>query len=484
MSKKSKVNQVSNEIYYGSVPLLRKDKIYGFWDVFLITGAWAIATWAYVQGGENATIVGLKEAFTTAFFGMTLAGIMLTFCTVITTRYGIDIFAYMKALFGYVGLVAMGLILLASLLGYDVINTEVYGSSMMKVLDAFGISLSDKWTPWISITCVLFGVWIALRGPIAVKYATRIMVPALMALGAIIVFTVFLKYSLADLMEVKPLHADEYGSTEENYMTALEWNISFIFAWFTSIGIASRLTKTERKSYWGHLGGFSIVMASFVFLGTLTALAMVSATGKESTDPTDWLIELGGPVTSLFALLFIAIANITTVAVSLYGATISTKVLMPKLNYKITCLLWAAWIVLLVFWGGLWEYYSVFLAVLGASSGSATSLIIVDFFVVRKRKVSMKDLYQINNNQAYKYSKGFNIPALFSFFAGISGYLLIYDPVAAVPRHAIFQYTTATGFAVLVSGLVYLILSLLTPVNNYLRQDIRSPYVKDENNVS
>ena len=49
MKNKSKESQVSNidnidnETYYGIVPLLRKDKIYGFCDVLLVTGAWAIA---------------------------------------------------------------------------------------------------------------------------------------------------------------------------------------------------------------------------------------------------------------------------------------------------------------------------------------------------------------------------------------------------------------------------------------------------------
>src|SRR5690625_4771264 len=105
MNNKSNQNQISNidnienETYYGIVPLLRKDKIYGFWDVLLVTGAWAIATWAYVHGGQIATLIGLKQSLTSTFFGMALAGLVISLCVIITTRYGIDIWIYQKALF-------------------------------------------------------------------------------------------------------------------------------------------------------------------------------------------------------------------------------------------------------------------------------------------------------------------------------------------------------------------------------------------------
>src|SRR5699024_1959733 len=348
----SQIDNISNESYYGIIPLVKKDKIYGFWDVFLVTGAWAIATWAYVQGGEIAAVLGLKQSLSSIFFGMALAGLVISLCVVITTRYGIDIWIYQKALLGYLGLIIFAVIMLATQLGYDVINTEVFASSVIKIMGASGIHLSDSWTPWIATICALLGLWIALRGPIAVRNATRIMVPMLLLIGVIILATVFTKFSFSELLQVKPLYANEYGSNHESYMVVTEWNIAFIFGWFASIGVVSRLTKTERKSYWGHFGGFTFIMASFVSIGVITALAMLAATGTESVDPTDWLLELGGPVLSILSLIFISIANITTVAVSLYGIAISTKVLKPNLKFKYVTTFWAGWIVVLIFWGG------------------------------------------------------------------------------------------------------------------------------------
>lgn len=470
-SKNNQIENIENEAYYGIVPLLHKERIYGFWDVLLVTGAWAIATWAYVHGGQIAQVLGLKQALSSTFFGMALAGLFISLVVIITTRYGIDIWIYQRALLGYLGLIIFAVIMLATQLGYDVINTEVFASSMIKVIGSSGIQLSESWTPWIATICALLGAWIAIRGPIAVRNATRIMVPMLILIGVIILVTVFTKFSITELLEIRPLYSDEYGGTRENYMVVTEWNIAFIFGWFASMGIVSRLAKSEQGSYWGHFGGFTFIMASFISIGVLTALAMLAATGTESVDPTDWLLELGGPVLGILSLIFISVANITTVAVSLYGIAISTKVLKPELKFKYVTLFWTGWIILLIFWGGIWDYYHVFLALLGATAGPIVTLILVDFFLIRKRKISLKDLYKINGRNAYYYTKGINIPAVVSFVLGIIGYLYVYEPLEGVPRSDIFLFTTGTGFGMLVSGLSYYTLSLIPPINRYLRQD-------------
>lgn len=473
MSTKSGLNQLDNEVYYGIIPLLRKDRIYNFWDILLVTGAWAIATWCYVHGGQIATIVGMKEALTATFFGMTIAGLVLCLAIIIPTRHGIDIWVYQRAMFGYVGVVVFAILIIASQFGYEAVNAKVYAGSIMGILDAFGVHPPEAWEPWIASTCIILGGWIALRGPIAVKKATRIMVPSLIAVGIIIVLSVFTKFSFSDLASITPPYIDSYGSSWESYMLVMEWNIAFIFAWFGALGVLARMVKTERASYWGHVGGFSVIMAIFICIGALTALAMYAATGIESVDPTDWLIELGGPLFGLLSLVFIGIANITTQAVALYSLTVSTKIIKPDWSFKKVAIFWSFWCIVLIFWGGIWDYYNVFLALIGATCGPIVALLLVDFYIVRKQKFSMRALYQVDGLNSYRYTGGYNIPVLVSFAAGIAGYFFAYDPINAVPRMEIFLYTTATGFAMLVSAAVYLILNMFKPINAYLRKDIQ-----------
>jgi len=453
--------------------MLRQERVYSFWDVFLATGAWAIATWCYVHGAQIAKIIGLKPAITNTIFSMILVGLMMYFLVIISTRHGIDIWIYQRAVFGYTGVMIFAIFMIAAQFGYPALNAKVYASSIMKIFAASGIPLSSSWSPWIASTCIIFGGIIALRGPIAVKKATRIMVPSLIMVGVIIVASVFIKFSPSALHAVKPPQTDTYSSFWESYMVVTEWNIAFIFAWFVALGVFARLVKTERASYWGHLSGFSGLMAVFICFGALTSLAMLAGSGVHSNDPTDWLIQLGGPLFGLLSLIFIGIANITTQAVAVYSMTVSTKVIKPEWSFNKVAIFWSFWCFMLIFWGGIWDNYNIFLSVVGAVCGPAVSLILVDFYIIRKQRFSFRSLYQVEDENAYAYTKGFNIPAIFAFTLGVIGYIYVYDPIQSLPRSNIFLFTTATGFAVIISGMTYYLLSLIKPINQYLRKDAK-----------
>lgn len=463
------MKNTDGDVYFGIKPLLKSERIYGFWDIVLATGAWAIATWCYVQGGVIASLLGLQEALLVTMCGMVLAGSFIYLIVAIATRYGIDVWIYTRALLGHRGLSLFAFIYIAAQFGYYSINADIYANSVTKIISAAGLDLNESWTPWVALTCVLFGTWIALKGPIAVRTSTRIMVPALMAVGVFITFSVFSKYSFSDLMAITPPQKDAYGDTDISYMLVMEWNLAYVLAWFGALGVLARLVKTERASYWGHMVGFSFIMAAFICIGVLTALALFAATGEMSDDPTEWLIKLGGPELGVVSLVFIVIANVTTQAVGLYSFAVSSKVIIPGLKFKTVTIAWSAWVSLLIFWGGIWEYYSAFLAIVGATAGAIVALVIADFYIVRKQKISLRALYRVGDNHDFDYSWGFNIPAWISFGLGISAYFIVYDPFLATPKSEVFMYTTATGLTVLVSAGSYILMSMLSPVKKYLK---------------
>ncbi len=465
------MNKVDKDVYYGIAPLLNKERIYSYWDIVLATGAWAIATWCYVQGGTVASILGFKEAMTGTFFGMTLAGIVIYLCVIVPTRYGIDIWIYLRALLGHLGLSIFALIYIGGQFGYYSINAEIYANSVYRLSESAGITIPVSWKALIAITCVILGTLIALKGPFAVRTSTRIMVPSLLIIGVIILISVLTQFSFSDLTTITPPSEGAYGDRHTSYMLVMEWNIAYILAWFGALGVLSRLVKTERTSYWGHMTGFSVIMAAFICIGIVTTLAMYATTGIVTDDPTEWLIELGGPWFGILSLIFIIIANVTTQAVGLYSFAVSSKVIFPKLKFKSVTIFWAIWVSLLIFWGGIWEYYEVFLAVIGATAGAVVALFIADFYLVRKQRFSMRSLYRIKGANAYTYTKGFNIPAWISFFIGIAVYFLVYDPLNGTPRSQIFLYTTATGLTMLVSAVAYILFSQITPIKRYVLAD-------------
>ncbi|QQK75745.1 cytosine permease [Salicibibacter cibarius] len=469
-------NNVNDEVFFGTIPVLHKERVYGFKDILFVTGTWSIATWTYVQGGNNVSLLGMKEALTSTLFGMTLAGIILFLAVIITTRYGIDIWVYQRALFGYVGVVFLSVLAIGISMGMLVTNATVYGNSLLYLSESAGFVLNNTWHPWIGSTCIIIGSWIAFKGPIIVKKISRLMVPLFLLVGVIIIYTVFSQFSLSELASIEPLESNAYGSDLANYMMVMEWNIAFVFAWFVALGVYARLVTSERASYWGHLGGFSVLMAIFVCIGSLTALGMLSMTGRTSIDPTEWLVELGGPVLGSLSLILIVLANITTHAVTIYSFSVSTKIVNPTWSYNKVLVFWSIFCVILIFWGGILDYYDVLLSLFGAICGPIIALVLVDFYIIRKRKVSLNSLFQSKGDKAYRYTGGFNIFAILSLTIGILGYLYVYNPITATINSDLFLYTTATGFSMIISGGVYFLFSLIKPFKLYLNKDEEEPY--------
>ena len=464
-------NDVGNEVQYGVIPTLKKDRIYGFWDTVLVTGGYAIATWCYVQGGYLAGMLGFKQVIASTFFVCILTGLIGFLVVKIPDRHGVDIWFYQRAVFGNKAMIILWMIALASTWGYSAINAQLYANSIIKIFQAGGVELGQEWVPWIGMTCIGFGCWVAYKGPVAVRLATRIMVPCLLAVGTIIMILVFKHSSLSELAAITPVWASSYPDKITPYMLGVEWNIAFVFAWYPVLGVIPRFCKSERSAYWAHIIGYAGIMAWFICIGALTGLLMSSQTGAASTDPTEWLIELGGPVLGLLSLVFIGIANITTQGIGLYSLTVSSKVVKPDLSYNKMILFWSGYCTLLLFWGGIWDYYTTFLSVIGVICGPAVSLIIVDYFLVRKQRFSMAGIFKLSKTNVYEYSKGFNMPAVIAFLCGVGAYYYVYDPINFVPKSKIFLYTSATGFASIVSSAVYIGLYKTAVVRKYLLRD-------------
>jgi len=170
------------------------------------------------------------------------------------------------------------------------------------------------------------------------------------------------------------------------------------------------------------------------------------------------------------SLVAIGMANITTMTVGTYGLAVSTKILRPTWKYRVVGTLWAIWCGVLTVWGGVWTYYPKFLAVIGIVAGPAMALIIADYFVVRRQRVSPTSMFDLKHGK-YKYTGGFNIPAFIAFGFGVLAYLLLYDPWNYVVRSSLFNYVTATGFAAIVAAVVYVLEAQIPAVKRYLTRD-------------
>ena len=478
MADRKEVNEsmIQEEVFFGIVPINKKDRLYGFLDVFLVTAGYAIATYCYIQGATLSSMMPLGTSIFSTLGGMGIIGLFLCFVMMIATRYGVDLWFYQRAIYGFWGLCVIMILSFCCSLGYCGVNSHVYGLSLAKISNALfhtNIQTGSFAQQALSMTCIFFGWIIGMRGPIAVRRATRIMVPLLLAVGVIMAIMVLSRYSFSELLAYRP--EGYVGKDRTTYMLGLEWNIAFIAAWVPAIGALPRLVKGERQSFWGNWLGLVLVMALFIIIGAFTSIAMSMATGAYSDDPTDWLMYFGGNKLGLLALVCIGFANITTQALTVYVMTVSTKMLNPKWNYKVICTIWSVYTAVFLATGLMWKAYALFVSIVGLVSAPALGLMLTDYFIVRKGKLSLDGLYMNRGNKCYFYTKGFNLVGIGCFIAGIVAFLLVYNPITYVPKSPVFMVLGATATAMIVSGLLYWILSLIPPIRAYMLQDRDDP---------
>lgn len=461
-------NEVNDEVYYGIVPVLKEEKLYNGMDIFIILSGISIATWCYTHGGYLGKTMGIKAAVLNTFCTISLASVFVILVCVIATRLGTDIWVYQRTILGRVGCNIFLLAFFAATWGWYAINAKIFGSSMAKLITVAGINVSAVGETLLALLCVLCGWYVACKGPIAVRRTNKIMVPCLFAIGIILLIMVFSRWSIGELLAMQPVNPVK--STWASYILIAEWNLAYLFAWYPSLGALPRLCKTERNSYWGSVAGFGITLAFFVCIGAVAGLAL-SSIGVVSTDPTDWLITLGGPALGVLSLILVGFANISTASAGTYSHVLSSKIIKPDMKYWKLATLWCIWCGVLVCWGGIWDNYTVFLAIIGTMAAPAVGLLITDFFIIRKGKVSMKHLYGVDDPDSCTFTGGFNLVGFGSLVMGIIAYFAVYDPFNSVARSVVFNYTTATLLAAVVASVTYFLLSRIPAVRSYMKLD-------------
>ncbi|MEL7567087.1 MAG: hypothetical protein AAGU27_19720, partial [Dehalobacterium sp.] len=90
-------------IFGGLGPTLGNERAFNFWDMLMVCSALGVATWCYVQGGFLGYYLNLKEIFFNSLFGITLACAIVFLPVFISTRFGIDLAVFMRAVLGYRG---------------------------------------------------------------------------------------------------------------------------------------------------------------------------------------------------------------------------------------------------------------------------------------------------------------------------------------------------------------------------------------------
>jgi len=462
--------QIEREAFFGVVPILKKDKLYGFIDALLILSGYCIATWSYTQGSYLATLVGFKQLLIGAFFGALLMLAIYQLPVILSVRYGIDIWIWLRAVFGKNGVTLMTVVIILINFPWYAVCADLFSSSMENLLGIFNITLPSYAHTILAVLCVVIGTILAYRGLRTITWTTRILVPLLLLLGVMVVIVGFTSVPFDIIWEYKPIR--EQG--EPNiipYIISIEANFAFVITLVGGMAEVPRITKTERSGFWAGVFGQGIAGSFFVVVGAVMAIAMQYVTGEMIDDPTMMLATLSVPALACSSLLLVAFANIGTQAVGSYIYGVMLKSSFKKADYRILILILAVYVSLLCVWGKIIDYFGSFLTISACVYAPLASLLFTDFFVVRRQKISLRSAFGIKGYNAYNYTGGFNWVGMVCVVAGIAMSLMIYNPVSGEIHNMLLFRLTPTGFSFIGTGVLYFVLSLIPPVKKYLLCD-------------
>ena len=471
MAKQSMADYVQQETIFGLVPVKKSERQYGFWDILLVTSGFAIATWCYSQGALTASYLDFWQSLIVTF---AMGGFFLIFeClpVIFAVHYGIDLWVYLRAVLGEMGVKIFATAVILGNWFWYAVAANMFGSSIAQICAGFGVIIPEQWVNVISVVSVIAGSLIAIAGPSAIKWTSRIMVTALLAIGVIVFFMCFTVAPIDQILAYKPDLSAVNGNNLEAYAMAAEGMVAFSFSWSTQAIVLPRLCRNERQGYWGTFASYGLVAPFFCFIGAVMAIAMFITTGQYVDDPTVMLATLG-PQIALLSLMLVAFANIGTQAVGGYVNDIVLKAAWPNVSYKTLVLLSCVYVSVLTLTGEVTANFGQFISIAAYIQGPIIGIMFVDYIVIRRRKFSLKGLYYLEGHDAYKFKHGVNwigvATILVTLFIAL---IFVYNPITGSVQSPIFYYTTGSGFTAIVGGLIYWLVNLIPSVRSVTLRD-------------
>ena len=435
---------------FGRLPLLLAEREYGSLGAHTTCFAYAIATWCFLTGGYAAQLVGAVQGVVCLIAG-NLIGVFLTTMPLALGchRYGIEQMDFCKPAFGQRGTKILLVFYLINMIGWSGLILVMFGNGIRNIATAIGYEPGG----WIVGVGVALGLWlsylVATRGVHLLSISNSVVTPGLGLLIAFMLYMLIRDHGWEAIAAAPPL--DPSPTPLLNYLMAVELGIASGISWWGGVGFLARNTRRTRNAIYPEILQLGLATGIACSIGLFSALVV------QSDDPTEWMVPLGGVFMGVLALVFVALANVTSTAVSLFASGLALRH-VPALRSRPW---WQLMLLLVIpcapfiFWPGeLYDLGDAFLAYNGTMYAPISGILFTDYFLLRGQRLSLWSIFDDAPSGDYYYSKGFNWIALGSLVLGQATYLFLYNPITGA-THELFRWAPASIAAFVVPALVY-----------------------------
>jgi len=398
-----------------------------------------------IAGGMN-----WKQALFTVFLGNVLVLIPMLLNAHAGAQYGIPFPVFARASFGVLGANVPAILRALVACGWFGIQTWIGGEAINAML----VALVPSWAHFAYGPAVCFAafwllnVLVILRGIETIRFLQGISAPFLLLIGLALVLWARGKAGGFGPMLATPSKFQNFGEFFRFFIPSLTGVVGFWATVSLNIPDFTRYARSQRDQMIGQALGLPATMTFYSFIGIAVTSATLIIFGQALWDPVAVLSRLGNPIAVVIAMLALLMATLNVnVAANVVSPANDFSNLSPRrISFRtgglITCLVG----VVMQPWKLMSSYGNyIFVWLVGYSGflGPIAGVLICDYFIVRKKKLALQDLY-LRGGQ-YEYSHGFNWQAIAALAAGAA---IAFIGLALPALRVLYNYAWFVGFAV------------------------------------
>ncbi|MBV4420199.1 NCS1 family nucleobase:cation symporter-1 [Clostridium tyrobutyricum] len=451
-------------------PVAIKDRT---WNTYNFTALWvgmAHCIPTYMMAGS---LIALGMDWKQALFTITIGNLIVLIPILLNahpgTKYGINFPVFSRASFGVFGANIPAILRAVVACGWFGINTYIGGSALNVLLSAVipgwktlggsfqiaGLSLPAGITFMIFWTLEMF---IIFKGMEQLKKFENWAAPLVLVLALVLMV-----WAISSAHGFGPLLSEggklkTMGSFMKVFPASLTSMIGFWATLSLNIPDFTRYAKGQKEQVIGQAIGLPVTMTIFSAMGIIITSATAVIYGQSMWDPVQIISKFTNPIVIFIGFFGIVVASLSVnIAANIVSPANDFSNVAPKhISFKMGGLITGIIGILIMPWklladpsGYIYSWLDTYSGILGP----VAAIIICDYWIVKRKKLNLKDLYMTKGD--YTYSKGFNPKAIIALAIGIFAALI----GKIVPGlSGLFSYAWFVGFGV--SFVVYYVLNI------------------------
>ncbi len=419
------------------------------WGWFAIFNVWSNAAQSllgYTLAASLFITYGLNGW--AVFAAILLAGAIIVLLVNLagkpSTKYGIPYPVMARAGMGVFGANFPAMIRAIVAIFWYGAQTYVASTAMALAIGAlFGPGPPGTWlgltlVGWISLVVVsAFQVLLFWRGITAIRNFLNCAAPAVYLVMLALLAILWAKAGHDFLPEVGTIFEGS-GAYKQGpfaaFMAVVGTMIALYAPLIVNYGDFSRYVRSEAAMKMGNLLGLMTNIGFFALIALLVTAGARVVFGETLTDPTEMIKRVDDPLLTVVAALafFIATVGINVVGNFVPPANDLSNLLPRHISFRRGGLIAAAVAFLVsALWVSLISQIGIirFVNTLGALLAPAYGILIADYYLVRRQRLKIQQIYSADPDGSYFYRQGWNPRALLTFVtAAIFSVLAVWLP--------------------------------------------------------